>query len=111
MPALKKSLEDLGIDYIDLYLIHWPMGYQVRRMSCRADPQGNHVEIIGGRQNCRRIICGVGYPLICTVLSECHEHATRWVAPRVSTVGAASCSASRFHAFFSVSPIGRTCVP
>lgn len=30
IPACKKSIENFGLDYVDLYLIHWPVSYAVR---------------------------------------------------------------------------------
>lgn len=34
--ALEKSLKDLGLDYLDMYLIHWPKTYELARESWKA---------------------------------------------------------------------------
>ncbi|KAK8387045.1 hypothetical protein O3P69_018009 [Scylla paramamosain] len=40
LPTLKESLTNLGLDYLDLYLIHWPMGYQEGGAKFPADSNG-----------------------------------------------------------------------
>lgn len=27
-PAMQQSLDDLGMTYVDLYLVHWPVGWK-----------------------------------------------------------------------------------
>lgn len=38
IPALKQSLKDLQLDYLDLYLIHWPVAF---RSNLRGFPENN----------------------------------------------------------------------
>jgi len=44
VPSCKKTLSDLGLDYVDLYLIHWPMGYlEDTDQLCPADADGKFI--------------------------------------------------------------------
>ncbi|XP_015602927.1 aldose reductase [Cephus cinctus] len=40
-PAIKKSLEDLGLAYLDLYLIHWPFAYKEGADLFPTNPDGS----------------------------------------------------------------------
>ncbi|KAJ1521064.1 hypothetical protein ONE63_002770 [Megalurothrips usitatus] len=39
--ACKKSLKNFGVDYLDLYLIHWPMGYEEEGELFPLNPDGS----------------------------------------------------------------------
>lgn len=40
-PSLKESLENLGLEYLDLYLIHWPISFKAGQETFPKDGEGN----------------------------------------------------------------------
>lgn len=40
LPAIKQTLSDLGLEYLDLYLVHWPMGLQPGEALVPRDAEG-----------------------------------------------------------------------
>ncbi|KAG0353070.1 NADP-dependent oxidoreductase domain-containing protein [Gamsiella multidivaricata] len=40
-PALETSLKNLGLDYVDLYLMHWPVAFKAGSEAIPKDSEGN----------------------------------------------------------------------
>ncbi len=40
-PAVETTLKNLGVDYLDLYLIHWPMAFQSGDVTMPRAPDGS----------------------------------------------------------------------
>ena len=41
--GIRRSLEDFGLDYLDLYLIHWPIAYKEGPEFFPKHPDGSHI--------------------------------------------------------------------
>ena len=42
-PSCLETLRDLGLDYIDLYLIHWPQGFKAGENDFLKNPDGTMI--------------------------------------------------------------------
>ncbi|XP_015602930.1 1,5-anhydro-D-fructose reductase isoform X2 [Cephus cinctus] len=62
VPACRKSVENLGLDYVDLYLMHWPFAYQDGDDLTPTDETGkliladiDYLETWRGMEECQRL--------------------------------------------------------
>jgi diketogulonate reductase-like aldo/keto reductase len=52
--ACRKSLAELQIDYFDLYLIHWPVAFQVnKKFKFKSGQFNQYLALLGDKENAK----------------------------------------------------------
>jgi aldehyde reductase len=67
IPSLKQTLTDLGTEYVDLYLVHWPMGFK----ECTPRDKTPHAELFPKDADGKFIYSDVDYLETWTAMEEC----------------------------------------
>ena len=50
-PACRKTLSDLGLDYLDLYLVHWPYAYKRTEAPGMPTDDNGKIQVCLSRKN------------------------------------------------------------